>query len=98
MTWDLRRAEEHLLSLELFGMRFGLERMRRLLTVLGSPQERFRAVHVVGTACPSSFSLREVGRVGVRAAQQDDHPLARGGYVSARRQGCVGGCCAMFHG
>ena len=36
-------AEEHLLSLELFGMRFGLERMRRLLTALGSPQERFRA-------------------------------------------------------
>ena len=47
-SWDLARAEEHLLSLELFGMRFGLERMRRLLTVLGSPQERFRAVHVVG--------------------------------------------------
>ena len=38
-TWDLGRAEEHLLSLELFGMRFGLERMRRLLTALGSPQE-----------------------------------------------------------
>ena len=34
-AWDSRRAEEHLLSLELFGMRFGLERMRRLLTVLG---------------------------------------------------------------
>src|SRR4051812_16642015 len=30
-------------------MRFGLERMRRLLTALGSPQERFEAVHVVGT-------------------------------------------------
>ena len=36
-TWDLGRAEEHLLSLELFGMRFGLERMRRLLTALGLP-------------------------------------------------------------
>jgi hypothetical protein len=47
-AWDLARAEEHLLSLELFGMRFGLERMRRLLTVLGSPQDRFRAGHVVG--------------------------------------------------
>ena len=43
------RAEEHLLALELFGMRFGLERMRRLLTALGSPQERFARVHVVGT-------------------------------------------------
>ena len=54
VTWDLGRAEEHLLSLELFGMRFGLERMRRLLTVLGSPQERFGAVHVVGTNGKSS--------------------------------------------
>ena len=49
-----QRAEEHLLSLELFGMRFGLERMRRLLTALGSPQERFAAVHVVGTNGKSS--------------------------------------------
>src|SRR5262249_13502998 len=54
LNWDLGRAEEHLLSLELFGMRFGLERMRRLLTALGSPQERFRAVHVVGTNGKSS--------------------------------------------
>src|SRR6478752_9698758 len=54
MTWSLEEAEAHLLSLELFGMRFGLERMRRLLTVLGSPQERFRAVHVVGTNGKSS--------------------------------------------
>jgi dihydrofolate synthase/folylpolyglutamate synthase len=53
-AWDLGRAEEHLLSLELFGMRFGLERMRRLLTALGSPQERFEAVHVVGTNGKSS--------------------------------------------
>jgi dihydrofolate synthase / folylpolyglutamate synthase len=39
LTWSEQRAEEHLLSLELFGMRFGLERMRRLLTALGSPQD-----------------------------------------------------------
>ena len=53
-AWDLGRAEEHLLSLELFGMRFGLERMRRLLTTLGSPQERFGSIHVVGTNGKSS--------------------------------------------
>jgi dihydrofolate synthase/folylpolyglutamate synthase len=53
-AWRLDDAEAHLLSLELFGMRFGLERMRRLLTVLGSPQERFRAIHVVGTNGKSS--------------------------------------------
>src|SRR5918911_1107687 len=34
-------AERYLLSLELFGMRFGLDRMRRLMTALGSPQERY---------------------------------------------------------
>ena len=33
-AWELDRAEEHLLSLELFGMRFGLDRMHRLMTVL----------------------------------------------------------------
>ena len=33
-------AERWLLDRELFGMRFGLDRMRRLLTALGSPQER----------------------------------------------------------
>ena len=54
MTWSAGRAEEHLLGLELFGMRFGLERMRRLLTALGSPQHAFRAIHVVGTNGKSS--------------------------------------------
>ena len=40
----LADAERYLLGLELFGMRFGLDRMRRLMTVLGSPQERFRSI------------------------------------------------------
>ncbi len=47
-------AERWLVGLELFGMRFGLDRMRRLLTVLGSPQERFASVHVVGSNGKSS--------------------------------------------
>jgi dihydrofolate synthase/folylpolyglutamate synthase len=74
-TWDLGRAEEHLLSLELFGMRFGLERMRRLLTVLGSPQERFRAVHVVGTNGKSST-------VRFTAAILEAHGVRTGAYLS----------------
>jgi dihydrofolate synthase / folylpolyglutamate synthase len=73
--WDLARAEEHLLSLELFGMRFGLERMRRLLTVLGSPQERFRAVHVVGTNGKSST-------VRFTAALLEAHGVRTGAYLS----------------
>ncbi len=71
-TWRLEDAEAHLLSLELFGMRFGLERMRRLLTVLGSPQERLRAIHVVGTNGKSSTARMIAASVtssGGRASQ-----------------------------
>ena len=50
----LREAERYLDSLEMFGMRFGLERMRRLMTALGSPQERFATIHVVGSNGKSS--------------------------------------------
>ena len=70
MAWSLERAEEHLLGLELFGMRFGLERMRRLLTALGSPQAAFRAIHVVGTNGKSStarYAAAMLGAHGVRA-------------------------------
>lgn len=38
-------------------MRFGLERMRRLLAELGDPQDDFPAVHVVGTNGKSSTTL-----------------------------------------
>jgi dihydrofolate synthase/folylpolyglutamate synthase len=73
--WRLEDAEAHLLSLELFGMRFGLERMRRLLTALGSPQERFRAIHVVGTNGKSST-------VRMCAALLDAHGVRAGAFVS----------------
>jgi dihydrofolate synthase / folylpolyglutamate synthase len=48
-AWTPEQAERHLRSLELFGMRFGLDRMRRMMTALGSPQRSFRSIHVVGT-------------------------------------------------
>lgn len=47
-------AEKRLLSLELFGMRFGLDRMRRLMTALGHPERKFESIHVVGTNGKSS--------------------------------------------
>jgi len=47
-------AEARLLSLELFGMRFGLDRMRRLMTALGHPERAFGSIHVVGTNGKSS--------------------------------------------
>lgn len=48
-SWSPEHAERHLRSLELFGMRFGLDRMRRMMTVLGSPERSFHSIHVVGT-------------------------------------------------
>jgi dihydrofolate synthase/folylpolyglutamate synthase len=75
VTWSLERAEEHLLGLELFGMRFGLERMRRLLTALGSPQERFTAIHVVGTNGKSST-------VRMTAALLEAHGVRAGAFLS----------------
>jgi len=71
----LREAERYLLGLELFGMRFGLDRMRRLLTVLGSPQERFASIHVVGSNGKSS-TTRMV------AALLSAHGLRVGSYLS----------------
>ena len=60
-------AERWLLDRELFGMRFGLDRMRRLLTALGSPQDRFRAIHVVGTNGKSSTTRFAAALLGPRS-------------------------------
>jgi dihydrofolate synthase/folylpolyglutamate synthase len=73
MTYD--EAERYLLSLELFGMRFGLDRMRRLMTALGSPQERFGSIHVVGTNGKSST-------VRMTAAILARHGVRVGAYLS----------------
>src|SRR4051794_12071277 len=73
MTYD--EAERYLLSLELFEMRFGLDRMRRLTTALGTPQDRFGSVHVAGTNGKSS-TLRLTGAILRR------HGLRAGAYLS----------------
>jgi len=49
-----QEAEQRVLALELFGMRFGLDRMRRLMTALGHPERQFKSIHVVGTNGKSS--------------------------------------------
>jgi dihydrofolate synthase / folylpolyglutamate synthase len=69
------QAEEYLLSLELFGMRFGLDRMHRLMTVLGLPQTRFASIHVVGSNGKSST-------VRFCAAILERHGLRTGTYTS----------------
>jgi dihydrofolate synthase/folylpolyglutamate synthase len=40
---------EYINSLERLGTRLGLERMRKLMKALGSPQDAYRTIHVVGT-------------------------------------------------
>jgi dihydrofolate synthase / folylpolyglutamate synthase len=71
----MAQAEEYLLSLELFGMRFGLDRMHKLMTVLGLPQRRFASIHVVGTNGKSST-------VRFLAAILERHGLRSGSYTS----------------
>ena len=72
---NFEQAEEYLLSLELFGMRFGLDRMHRLMTVLGLPQRRFASVHVVGSNGKSST-------VRFCAAILERHGVRTGSYTS----------------
>lgn len=74
-AWTFQDAERYLLSLELFGMRFGLDRMRRLMTALGHPQRSFASIHVVGTNGKSS-TARMV------AAILERHGVRTGAYTS----------------
>jgi dihydrofolate synthase / folylpolyglutamate synthase len=52
--WTSDEAECYLLSREQFGMRFGLDRIRRLLNVLELPEMPFPSIHIVGTNGKSS--------------------------------------------
>jgi dihydrofolate synthase / folylpolyglutamate synthase len=72
---NARQAEAYLLDLELFGMRFGLDRMHKLMTVLGMPQRRFASIHVVGSNGKSST-------VRMLAAILERHGLRTGTYTS----------------
>jgi dihydrofolate synthase/folylpolyglutamate synthase len=71
----IEAAEERLRSLELFGMRFGLERMRRLMTALGSPERRFDSLQVLGTNGKSSTTR-------MTAAILSAHGLRTAAYLS----------------
>jgi dihydrofolate synthase/folylpolyglutamate synthase len=56
-------------------MRFGLERIRKLVSALGMPQHRFTSVHVVGTNGKSSVTE-------LTAALLEAHGLRTGAYLS----------------
>src|SRR5437868_4210858 len=80
MTMTPREAEQYLLGLELFGMRFGLDRMHKLMTVLGMPQRRFASIHVVGTNGKSSTTR-------MAAAILERHGVRTGIYTSPHLRG-----------
>jgi dihydrofolate synthase / folylpolyglutamate synthase len=56
-------------------MRFGLERIQRLVSVLGMPQHRFASIHVVGTNGKSSVTE-------ITAALLEAHGTRAGAYLS----------------
>lgn len=63
-------VEEYLFSKRRMGMKYGLERIRELMEELGSPQESFRTVHVVGTNGKGSTAMLTAAvatRLGMRA-------------------------------
>src|SRR5437763_3132794 len=73
--WTEAQAEQKLRSLELFGMRFGLDRMRRMMTVLGSPQRRYECIHALGTNGKTSTTR-------MTAAILERHGLRTAAYTS----------------
>ena len=74
-SWSEAQAESRLRSLELFGMRFGLDRMRRMMTALDSPERRFDSIQVLGTNGKSSTTR-------MIAAILQRHGLRTGAYLS----------------
>ena len=56
-------------------MRFGLDRMRRMMTALGSPEQRFETMHVLGTNGKSSTTRMIAAILG-------RHGLRTGAYTS----------------
>ena len=73
--WSEARAEGRLRSLELFGMRFGLDRMRRMMTALGSPERDYDTIQVLGTNGKTSTTR-------MTAAILERHGLHTGAYTS----------------
>ena len=53
---NYRESLTYLDGLNVFGVRLGLARIKRLLELLGTPQDRYRTIHVTGTNGKGSVS------------------------------------------
>jgi dihydrofolate synthase/folylpolyglutamate synthase len=86
VTWSYPEAEAYVLELEQFGMRFGIERMRSLLTQLGSPQDAYDSIHVVGSNGKSStvWLADEIVRRSGRTSGAYVSPHLKGYYERVR--------------
>ncbi|HEX4109307.1 MAG TPA: cyanophycin synthetase [Solirubrobacteraceae bacterium] len=73
--WTWSEADHYLRTHQVWGLRFGLDRMHRLMTVLGQPHERFASIHVVGTNGKSSTTR-------MTAALLERHGLRTATYTS----------------
>ena len=78
-SWAYAEAEAYLASLEPFGWRFGLDRIRRLTAALGNPQHRFASIHVVGTNGKSSVA-------SMTALLLEAHGVSAGAYLSPHEE------------
>jgi dihydrofolate synthase/folylpolyglutamate synthase len=71
---------DRLFAFEQFGIKLGLDNIRRLVTALGNPHESFAAVHVAGTNGKGSVSAmveRAVRHAGYRTGLYTSPHLAR---------------------
>jgi dihydrofolate synthase/folylpolyglutamate synthase len=66
-------------SMEPFGWRFGLDRIRRLVSALGMPQHRFASIHIVGTNGKSSVTE-------TTSALLEAHGVRTGAYLSPHEE------------
>lgn len=78
--WSYKQALKKLKSLENVGVYLGLRRMQLLLDALGSPEQKFEAIHVVGTNGKTSTT-----RMTARLLQE--HSWSVGAYYSPHLYG-----------
>lgn len=69
---DFRQAVDYLSSLQRFGIRPGLGRMRAVLSRLNDPQERWSSIHITGTngkGSVTAFCASILGAAGLRVGR-----------------------------
>lgn len=77
---DYAATLDHLYRLERFGIKLGLDNIRRLLSLLGDPHRDLRALHVTGTngkGSVSAYAASALGEAGYRVGLYTSPHLVR---------------------